>query len=402
MFMAEEAQNNEMEDILSSIKNILEKDEQKQSSHTEETSLEDNVIVEIPSGVENISASESEAANYNDIETEEVDDILDLSPEMRIAEEQVKAVLAQDTDEEKEETTSNISETIDEEPAQNEIADVSDMVTEQEAEPIEESLSEDKPEPEQEIAEEEPAPIVENDAEPEPETASEYEVETEPEPEPSLDELLDTQGEISSFSDPLADSDNDSIFDTAKDEQDQSIEDLINSSSSPDEEINSEIKSIITQSDEAEEVELPKFIAEEAETATLELDEDTELPLSAEVAEIIEQKTEDTADVSANILSNFAKMFSKEEPKNKPETSLPSINYAGDTAKTLEEFVLEAITKVIGREISNQWQEGADFQSFAKEEIRRQTTAWINDNLPMLVEKIVKKEIERVIAKVGS
>ena len=147
---------------------------------------------------------------------------------------------------------------------------------------------------------------------------------------------------------------------------------------------------------------LPKFIAEEAETATFELDEDTELPSSAEVDKIIEQKTEDTADVSANIISNFAKMFSKEEPKNKPETSLPSINYAGDTAKTLEEFVLEAITKVIGREISNQWQEGADFQSFAKEEIRRQTTAWINDNLPMLVEKIVKKEIERVIAKVGS
>ena len=98
-------------------------------------------------------------------------------------------------------------------------------------------------------------------------------------------------------------------------------------------------------------------------------------------------------------------MFSREEKEEiQVEKTAPveAITTTGDTNKTLEQFVLDSIVKVIGDEISNKWENGADFRSFAEAEITRQTTAWINDNLPTLVEKIVKQEIERVIAKVGS
>ena len=114
-------------------------------------------------------------------------------------------------------------------------------------------------------------------------------------------------------------------------------------------------------------------------------------------------KPEDPIDVSAGIISNFAKMFSHEEPAAAiVETPVPVISAPGNTDKTLEEFVLEAITKVIGKEISSQWNNGAEFKAFAEAEIIRQTKEWLNDNLPLLVEKVVKQEIERVIAKVGS
>ena len=108
-------------------------------------------------------------------------------------------------------------------------------------------------------------------------------------------------------------------------------------------------------------------------------------------------------DVSANIISNFAKMFSREEKPAAPqEPAAPAITALGDGAKTLEEFVSDAIVRAIGKEISRQWNDGADFKSLAEAEIMRQTKEWINDNLPLLVEKVVKQEIERVIAKVGS
>jgi len=103
-------------------------------------------------------------------------------------------------------------------------------------------------------------------------------------------------------------------------------------------------------------------------------------------------------------LQKEAEMVTEEKEEIQVEKTAPveAITTTGDTNKTLEQFVLDSIVKVIGNEISNKWENGADFRSFAEAEITRQTTAWINDNLPTLVEKIVKQEIERVIAKVGS
>ena len=96
-------------------------------------------------------------------------------------------------------------------------------------------------------------------------------------------------------------------------------------------------------------------------------------------------------------------MFSREENTPiVPVESTPEVTSVGNATKTLEEFVLDSVIKVVGKEISQQWNNGSDFKTFAENEIVRQTKEWINDNLPSLVEKVVKQEIERVIAKVGS
>ena len=118
-----------------------------------------------------------------------------------------------------------------------------------------------------------------------------------------------------------------------------------------------------------------------------------------------EAAADSAVDVSANIISNFAKMFSRDDtPAPAVDVSEKPVEIAapGNTSKTLEEFVLDAVIKVVGGEIRRQWNDGAGFKSFAEAEIVRQTEKWINDNLPALVEKVVKQEIERVIAKVGS
>ena len=102
-------------------------------------------------------------------------------------------------------------------------------------------------------------------------------------------------------------------------------------------------------------------------------------------------------DASTNIMNNFAKMFSHEEKVQ--ETTISSV---GNISKTLEEFVVDSIGKAIGNEISAKWNNGADFNAFAEAEIRRLVNAWISENMASLVEEAVKKEFERVMAKVGS
>ncbi len=114
-----------------------------------------------------------------------------------------------------------------------------------------------------------------------------------------------------------------------------------------------------------------------------------------EVEPVMEE--EQTQDVSTNIMSNFAKMFSHEE---KPEET--TITSVGNSSKTLEDFVVDAIQKAIGKEISAKWNSGADFNSFVEAEIRHQVELWIANNMSGLIEETVKKEVERVMAKVGS
>lgn len=126
----------------------------------------------------------------------------------------------------------------------------------------------------------------------------------------------------------------------------------------------------------------------------------------AETKEEVSSSVQENAavDASANIISNFAKMFSHPTPTEPVKVAQPEpeIVAAGNESKTLEEFVVDSITKVIGHEVAKQWNHGAEFETFAKEEIIRQTKTWLNGNLPQLVENVVKQEIERVIAKVGS
>ena len=107
---------------------------------------------------------------------------------------------------------------------------------------------------------------------------------------------------------------------------------------------------------------------------------------------VVEEK--ETQDISSNIMSNFAKMFSHEE-----KTETPNINYVGDTSKTLEQFVVEAIQKAIGNEILDKWNNGTDFSAYVEREIKQQVETWINDNMSGMIEDIVKKEVERIFAK---
>lgn len=115
----------------------------------------------------------------------------------------------------------------------------------------------------------------------------------------------------------------------------------------------------------------------------------------------------DAVDVSASIISNFAKMFSKgntESVENQPaniEAPVEIIKELGDGSKTIEDVVAGVIRNIIGDEVAKNWNQGIDYGQLAKEEINRQTKLWLDKNLPVIVEKTVKQEIERVMAKVG-
>ena len=138
-------------------------------------------------------------------------------------------------------------------------------------------------------------------------------------------------------------------------------------------------------------VEEPESVIEQAQVAVSEL--------AIEPESVTEVKQ---SDVSEGIISNFAKMFAHEEENHEVPSPVDHITTVGDASKSLEEFVREAVIKVVGEEIKKQWNDGADYQSFAEAEIKRQTEEWINNNLPTMVETIIKQEITRVIAKVGS
>lgn len=118
------------------------------------------------------------------------------------------------------------------------------------------------------------------------------------------------------------------------------------------------------------------------------------------------ENNENAVDASASIINNFAKMFAKEEAAaQQQQNSLPAtenkINLLGDGSKTIEDVVCSVIKQIIADEVAANWQKFADYENFAKQEISLYTQKWIDKNLPSIVEKIVKQEIERVMAKAG-
>lgn len=140
-------------------------------------------------------------------------------------------------------------------------------------------------------------------------------------------------------------------------------------------------------------------------------------PLAAEQPEIVsepviektaaESKGGTAVDVSASIISNFAKMFTREHKKEETlevpaESDAQPVTALGNGDKTIEGVVADVIRSIIGKEVSENWRRGADYDAYAREEICRQTNQWLNANLPAIVERAVKQEIERVMAKVGS
>ena len=77
-------------------------------------------------------------------------------------------------------------------------------------------------------------------------------------------------------------------------------------------------------------------------------------------------------------------------------------NNMGDKISVLLLKLIMVIRQIIGEEVSANWKNGLNYDELARKEIAAQTQAWLDNNLPAVVERIVKQEIERVMAKVGS
>ena len=314
MIMFDNVQENDMEGILSSIKDILEEDANKQQANTDlqifaEEVVEDNTVDSV----------------VEDSIPTEVDDVLELSPDMRVDDVQTdNDDLNVDLDiDELVQSSEDINDFINEIPSNKPFFDTNDTS--------------------ETIASNEPFFDINNQ-------------------DLALDDLLDDSSKEEPFSEMP-------VFEEAT-----TVDELI--------------------------AEMPVF--EEAQAVDEPIVEDPvfeEAPIVNELTAdepvvTIEQAQEDP---STSIMNNFAKMFSHEE---KQEAA--TISHVGDSSKTLEDFVVDAIGKVIGKEVSEKWNNGSAFNDFAEAEIRRLFSAWIDENMPSMVEAVVKKEFERVISKFGS
>ena len=321
--MSETNQENDMENILSSIKDILEEDE-KNTHNTDFT--ENNEVDDI----------------ISDSDSTDIDDILELSPDMRVedvstSETQVDDVvfeLDKITDEQQSdgpffEMRTTEEETTDEGPffeASNSELEIDDLLVD---------------------------------------TTTDDNLSDIPANEPAVEEEITPLGDLV-------------IEEPKVEEEIAPLDDLVIEEPAVEEEI-APLDDLV--------IEEPKVEEEIAPLDDLVIEE----PAVVNSPELPQE------DASTNIMNNFAKMFSHEEKVQ--ETTISSV---GNISKTLEEFVVDSIGKAIGNEISAKWNNGADFNAFAEAEIRRLVNAWISENMASLVEEAVKKEFERVMAKVGS
>lgn len=108
---------------------------------------------------------------------------------------------------------------------------------------------------------------------------------------------------------------------------------------------------------------------------------------------------DDAGDESAEIINNFQKIFANapSAPKEKVENNTtadaqltPKIG--ADT--TLIDLVKNSVDKVIST-----WVEENMTIGLVNQEITKQHDAWMEANMPKLLEELVKKEVERVMAK---
>ena len=107
---------------------------------------------------------------------------------------------------------------------------------------------------------------------------------------------------------------------------------------------------------------------------------------------------EDTIDASANIINNFAKLFAEKQQEQQQNQN------SAIAAQVSSEIENHNLTDMVKNAIINQVKISLDanFDKLAAGIIAEQTRIWLDKNLAAVVEKTVAKEIERVIAKVGS
>lgn len=138
--------------------------------------------------------------------------------------------------------------------------------------------------------------------------------------------------------------------------------------------------------------------------------EEAEDVLHTEPAAVQSEATEDEAvDLSASIISNFAKMFADNQQEKTAELPHETVKEKlasqamdkidlGNGSLTIEAIVRDVVTEIVEKNLEADY----NFAKTASEEIAKQTKVWLSHNLPKIVEATVQKEIERVMAKVSS
>lgn len=135
-------------------------------------------------------------------------------------------------------------------------------------------------------------------------------------------------------------------------------------------------------------------------TASLEASPVIEDTIPEVIKEKAEGVEEEAIDASASIINNFAKVFAEkqqEHAQQQAEETPIAQNIQNSIEQTgITDMVKQAITEQVKTCINDH------FEKIASTIIADQTRNWLNAHLADIVEKTVAKEIERVIAKVGS
>ncbi len=401
--MAEQQEEMSMNEILSSIKNILVENENPAAPLPSgltppephpagnENTVEPAAEVGLPDSFE-IGGGD---IKIDDIKFDENSDILELSPEMAVELEKNSRQMENASDAGHIELSENFADI---DPAPEIVDDKGD----DEPEPVEEDISFDglmKQKNEQNAATEEAsAPVID--------------VESDPYYEEPADEQNLPEDNIAGLNAELqlpADTESENITVSAPEEQvvepeakmpEMSWPEPVEMAKEPEAEPEPKHDTAVETEPETEQASFS------AEPLTAGFEPETPEPKEPAI-ENVPAVDEDVADVSANIINNFAKLFAQEETPAK-EPVKPTLEIApvsenvklGDSSQTLEDMLKSAIQGLVA-----DWVSGAksniDLYDMVSKEVARQTKVWLDANLPSVVEAVVKKEIERVMVKVG-
>lgn len=382
--MTPEEQQSEMsmEDILSSIKDILEGDAENQQQKKEE-----NIVEVMPEN------------NNNQAEAEPEDDVFDLSKSMIIEEEPVAA----ENNEEAENITPNLETAVSVQadslmPEEKAVPEMAEENVASEVSLPEDDLSlniDDILQSASEVMTTELPDLEE-------EKISEPEVLKAEEEDISLPDFSD----IDITSEPILDEEDEHITASISEpvqvieEEQETIQENIELPKIADAEYSiAEPQEDLSQAH----TEIPAAIDEDPQDISIPM-EQTEISATEEISDKEENKS--GVDVSADIINNFAKMFAEKAQEEKEEVSkaaiLPAnVSELGNGNKTIEQVVEQVIQGIISASVNAEMTKNVDIVAYAQKEIREQTQAWLEANLPAVVEAAVQKEIERVMAKVG-
>ena len=427
----EEQQNDmSMEDILSSIKNILADDSQEQSSaaetqattlpepQEENVALEDDVfnlsqemIVEEAADIKTPQAELDEIGPDFDDSAKEESPLLSPDdteiPDFSIEDSNPVGLVNPDNETEtmvepEEDFSFNIdeilksaSEIIDEDNGNSTIEDNASSAAS-------EIADEDISLPDFSDIDVSSEPILDEEAE----TFSLPETETQPQEDPYV-ENMEEASQTSTFWEENANQENLSTQDT--DAQAEIVATPFNEIPAAVEEEPQELPEVEYHEIDPEPQEIPEAEFSEIHEEQQEPDVKEETNINTHISEEKFETTEkeDAADVSADIINNFAKMFAEQTQEHQDKIieekqEVPvNVSAMGNGNKTIEQVVEGVIQGIVASSVSAEMTKNVDIVAYAQKEIQAQTKAWLEANLPAIVEAAVQKEIERVMAKVG-